>query len=276
MNYTQRILGRYYAIPAARVAFEIAVIIGAAFAIRTFVFGLYQVPSGSMETTLLVGERFVADKLSYWFRKPKRGEIIAFNDPLYQYSSNPLVNLWQRYASWNVSNWTKRVVGVPGDHIQGKIENGVPVIYLNGKKLDESGYVNQYPIIYTYPDTPKSFDPAIKSWQDQPFYKMNPLRFILDELGRPIIHYPATPNKYLDIFDKQLGKNQYFVMGDNRLGSKDSRAWGILNGDLIHGRIVYRISSVDSEEQWLLLDILKNPIGFWKKIRGNRCLQWVS
>ena len=41
------------------------------FLIRTFGFGLYQVPTGSMETTMLVGERFFADKFSYNFRKPR-------------------------------------------------------------------------------------------------------------------------------------------------------------------------------------------------------------
>lgn len=276
MNYTQRILGKYYDIPAIRVIFEIAIIVGAAFAIRTFLFGLYQVPSGSMETTLLVGERFFADKLTYWFRKPRRGEIIAFNDPTYNYSSNPVVNLWQRYVSWNVSNWTKRVIGVPGDRIQGKIENGVPVVYLNGKKLDESGYINKYPIIYTFPDIPKSFDPEIKSWQEQPFYKINPQNLLLDPLGRPRILYPGTPNPYIDMFDFVLGENQYWAMGDNRLGSSDSRVWKILDGRLIHGKIIYRMVSIDSEDSWWIVDIIKNPLGFWKKIRWNRCLQWVS
>ena len=46
------------------------------FLVRTFVFGLYQVPTGSMETTMLVGgKRFFADKVSYLVRKPERGEI---------------------------------------------------------------------------------------------------------------------------------------------------------------------------------------------------------
>src|SRR5437016_14394289 len=63
------------------------------FLIRTFGFGLYQVPTGSMETTMLVGERFFADKFTYLFSKPKRSNIIAFNDVLYPYSTNP-IKLW--------------------------------------------------------------------------------------------------------------------------------------------------------------------------------------
>ncbi len=116
------------------------------FLIRTFIFGLYQVPTGSMETTMLVGERFLADKLTYWFRKPQRGEIIAMNAPIgFEYSKNSWVRLFQEYV-WGPSNWTKRVIAVPGDTISGVIEDGKAVVYLNGQKLDEP-YLNQYPLI---------------------------------------------------------------------------------------------------------------------------------
>ena len=114
------------------------------FLIRTFCFGLYQVPTGSMETTMLVGERFFADKATYLFRKPQRGEIIAFNDPQFHYSTSSAMFLWQNYV-WGPSNWTKRVIGIPGDIVRGVIEDDKPVIYLNHKKLDEP-YLNKYPI----------------------------------------------------------------------------------------------------------------------------------
>src|SRR6476659_7982559 len=87
-----------------------------AFLIRTFGYGLYQVPTGSMETTMLVGERFFADKLSTVFYSPTRGDIITFNDPTYDYSDNKFMNLWQNYV-WGPSNWTKRLIAVPGDEI---------------------------------------------------------------------------------------------------------------------------------------------------------------
>src|SRR5436190_10870650 len=79
------------------------------FLVRTFIFGLYQVPTGSMETTMLVGERFFADKFSYNFRKPRHGEIIAFNDPEFSYGQSWFKKLFQRYV-WGPSNWTKRVI----------------------------------------------------------------------------------------------------------------------------------------------------------------------
>ena len=104
------------------------------FAIRTLIFSLYHVPSGSMETTMFVGERYLGDKLTYFLRAPRRGEIIAMNEPEYEYSKNLAVNWFQRYV-WGPSNFTKRVIGVPGDHVKGVIEDGKPVVYLNGEKL---------------------------------------------------------------------------------------------------------------------------------------------
>ncbi|MBA3751280.1 signal peptidase I [Candidatus Dependentiae bacterium] len=291
MNIMKKILGSWYEVRGVREIAELLfVVLPIAFLIRTVGFGLYQVPSGSMETTLLVGERFFSNKISYWLRSPKRGEIIAFNDPNHTYSSNFLMNLFQRYANLNVTNVTKRVIGIPGDHVQGKIEEGHPVVYLNGKKLDESAYVNKYPLIwiqkaeksknryggYERENELRSFDPSL-SWETQKFYKINPQLIIRNtETMQPrLILNPGTPLKDLDIFDVKLDKNQYWMMGDNRLGSSDSRVWGVLDGTLIHGKIVFRIWSMDTTESYWFIDLLKHPLGFWKKVRWERCFQPV-
>lgn len=276
--------------PAIKFIVELLfVILPIVFLVRTFVFGLYQVPSGSMETTLLVGERFFADKFTPWITPIKRGEIIAFNEPRYKYSDNMFVNFFQRYIYWNVSNWTKRVIGIPGDHIKLRIEKGHPVVYLNGKKLDEP-YVNKYPLILVYKKDgdntgvlcgpefeARSFDPD-KPYNNQPFYTINPThiaRWIAPNI--PYLLIPSTPSPQgIDVQEVTLTKDEYWVMGDNRLNSSDSRVWGTLKGNLIHGRIVFRILSIDTTESWLLLDILKNPLSFWSKIRRSRCLEWVS
>lgn len=280
------------------------------FLIRTFIFGLYQVPSESMETTFLKGERFAADKLSYWFRKPERGEIVSINDPKYPYSEYDSKCSWnyfkrqiQKYFNWDISLWTKRIIAKEGDHIKGVIENGRPVIYINGEKLDESAYVNKYPIILTkvkpmslslgenqkFIDWQyKSFDPAMP-WDNQPFYNIDPkkicinLRAYKQHIGMPYVprgadvKMPGTPKEGgVDIFEHTLGKNQYYLRGDNRCASYDSSDWGPLDLEFINGRIVYRILSIDTEESWLLIDILKNPIGFWKKIRWSRCFNFIK
>jgi len=276
----------------------IVIVVPIAFLIRTFGYGLYQVPSESMETTMLVGERFLADKFTIWFQPVEHGDIISFDDPTYKYSKNPAVNLWQRYV-WGPSNWTKRVIGLPGDHMQGKIEDGKPVVYRNGVKLDEP-YVNKNPLIYVWTGSVpsmqdiylgnysmglRSFDPAVP-YDQQPYYKINQKHVIdakrihddcvYDPQYRRSLSYPDTPlANGNDVFDVQLGDNEYWAMGDNRKGSYDSRGWGKLDGKLIHGKIKFRLFSIDSDESWLLWDIIKNPISFWKKVRWSRSMQAV-
>jgi signal peptidase I len=214
--------------------------------IRTFGFGLYQVPTGSMETTMLVGGRFFADKVSYLFRSPTHGEIISFNDPEHAYSSNKLLFLFQNYF-WGPANWTKRVIGLPGDHIEGRIEDGKPVVYRNGEKLNES-YLNKYPLVHVanqdvdllyskirnsvqqkfgssqvsdmqiqyFVDRelsscyrPKSYDPSV-SFDDQPFYRINDRRVLKDAQGQIVMLKPQTllrPVKRDHVLD--VSRNQW-------------------------------------------------------------------
>lgn len=307
---------------------EITILLVVVFLIRTFLFGLYQVPSGSMETTMLVGERFFGDKYTYFFRNPRVGEIIAFNDPTYSYSANRVMRLLQEYV-WGPENWTKRIIGVPGDHIQGIIEQGKPVVYRNGQKLNEP-YVNNLPLVYvlsadeetvrqhimqeiehTFPlntynpegihrlvnymikeyAIPKSFDPRY-SIEQQPFYHMKISTLLKDAQGNIIYEGPHIPltshgkhkntrkdEQYFngtDEFDVHLGTNDYWLMGDNRLGSTDSRFYGPISGEYIHGRIVFRIWSIDSDASWWMLDIVRNPIQFWKRMRWNRFFQIIT
>lgn len=295
------------------------------FLIRTFGFGLYQVPSGSMETTMLVGERFFADKLTYVFTDPKRGDILSLNDPTYHYSDSSIKRLFEEYV-WGPSNWTKRVIGVPGDIVEGKIEDGVPVVYVNGSKLVEP-YLNAYPIISVWKSDKNavrasvqnqvsryvanrqispsaatfyieqlmregrryvSFDPT-KAWNDQPFYRINPNNIYYNAQGESDILYPHTPtvrhnlhqkkrqgNSYWDGTDEfyvELRDGQYWCMGDNRLGSSDSRVFGPFERRLMHGRILFRIWSIDSDESWWIVDLIKHPVDFWKRVRWDRFFQ---
>ncbi len=271
----------------------LVIIVPIAFIIRTFGYGLYQVPTGSMETTMLVGERFFADKFSILFKDPQYGEIITCNEPTFNYSKNKFHELWQRYV-WGPSNFTKRVIAIPGDEIKGAIEDGKPVVYLkkNGesdfKKLDEP-YLNKYPLISVFQPEQrglilKSYDPNF-SYEDQPFYRLNKSEVDLGAkvaalIGRPAIVYPQTiftdgKGANLDVYQKKLEKDEYWVMGDNRLNSSDSRVWGPLQKKLIHGKIVLRLWSIDSEESWWIVDLIKHPIDFWKRVRWSRCFQIV-
>lgn len=264
------------------------IILPIAFVIRTFFYGLYQVPTGSMEVTMLVGERFFADKFTIQFSQPQRGDIITFNDPKYDYSDNKWQRLFQRYV-WGPSNWTKRVIGIPGDQLKGVIENGQPVIYLNGKKLEEP-YINPYPLLAVYKEggvPPWNFRSWDKNYdyQNQPFYIMDPMDVlrasrILRQYGEEPIRRPYEPvydhkGHNVDEYDIALGPDEYWVLGDNRRGSLDSRFWGPLKSEHIHGKIIWRLISIDSTDSWLIFDLIKNPIDFWKRIRWSRFFQRV-
>lgn len=307
---------------------EIVGLLFLVFLIRTVGFGLYQVPTGSMETTMLVGERFFADKLTYHFRYPRRSEVIAFNEPpaYFNYSTNRMRYLFQQYV-WGPSNWTKRIIGVPGDEVKGVIENGKPVIYVNGKKLDEP-YLNTYPLIDVWKEDPKvinmemqkiaqamyltgesrqnidnriqqllqqylarkSYDPD-KPFNEQPFYRIDSNRIDRDHDGQFSLLWPGTPlyskrsleerarrRSYWDGSDEfhvLLGPDEYWLMGDNRLGSKDSRVFGSVKRSFIHGRIIFLIWSHDSDESWWIFDLIKHPIDFWKRMRWRRFFKWI-
>lgn len=307
---------------------EITILLVIVFMVRTFLFGLYQVPSGSMEKTMLVGERFFGEKYSYFLRKPRVGEIVALNDPTYSYASNSVMRMFQEYV-WGPENWTKRVIGVPGDHIKGVIEQDRPVIYRNGEKLDEM-YVNDFPLVYALPDNeqilrteiidelsqvlplksyspesihrlvnhmmkeyaiPKTYDPA-RAVEDQPLYRMNKNLLLKDFQGNIVYEGPHVPVEHsgmehkvhhekqlfngTDEFDVELGPNEYWLMGDNRLGSTDSRFYGPISGQFIHGRIIFRIWSIDSNASWWIVDLIRNPIDFWSRVRWNRFFQTIT
>jgi signal peptidase I len=282
---------------------ELALLLVLVFIIRSIGFGLYAVPTGSMETTMLCGERFFADKFTPLFVPFKHGDVITLDDPIYPYSKNPLYNWWQHWVGfifWGPTNWTKRVIGVPGDHIEGKIEEGKPVVYRNGQKLDEP-YVNKYPLlgIYHVSSVPplefRSYDSSVPL-EKQPFYHMtyadviNAKRLLSDH-GYEDIRYPYTPvpaylsnaDKSPDIFDIQLGPDEYWAMGDNRRNSMDSRYWGPLKRNFIHGKVKFCLYSIDMHESWgkleiihiFVFDMLIHPIDFWSRVRWSRCLSAV-
>jgi signal peptidase I len=199
---------------------------------------------------------------------------------------------------------------VPGDHVKGTIEEGKPVVYVNGVRLDEP-YVNTYPLMDlwkgnipteqdfyngTVCEDIRSFDPA-KSFAEQTLYTLDPaLRITAQQVNVSFLTqrgfvYDATLDAYVlpadkplanggDVFDVVLGSHEYWVMGDNRKGSDDSRRWGPLREELIHGVIEWRFFSLQYtkpwsfwyfDESWALCDLLLHPFSFFKRVRWDRC-----
>ena len=135
-----------------------------AFVIITFIGQVTVVRGASMEPTLHDNERLIANKISYRFESPERGEIIIFRPPLEI-----------------KRNYIKRIIGVPGDKIE--ITNGE--IFLNDEKLQES-YVKN------------------------------------------VSHENMSPTIVPD--------SSFFVLGDNRPNSSDSRYWGFVPRKNVVGR----------------------------------------
>ncbi|MDQ5890906.1 MAG: signal peptidase [Candidatus Dependentiae bacterium] len=296
---------------------DIVFILLIAFVVRTFVFGIYHVPTGSAEPNLLVGDRIWGNKMVYMMQKPQRGDQAMFSDPEFVYSTNSLQKMWQKYVGISLfgvlpagpNNWVKRVIAVPGDTIEGRVEEGRAVLYLNGEHLEES-YVNPYPLLRVRKNTgfvsPHSFFARIvpsilhsKTKEvmytvdlsiplaDQPYYAITPDEVVTDKwVGTPIME-PADKAWYL--FDRTHPEKHYtvdefgpftvpegklWVQGDSRHNSHDSRFVGFVDQELLLGRASVILFSLDSEEPFWFLALLQNPITFFTNIiRWNRVLK---
>lgn len=187
------------------------------FAIRSFAYAPYRIPSGSLKPTLLVGDFILVNKYDYGLRlpvlhnrvigngQPERGDIIVFRSP-----QNPAMNL------------IKRVVGLPGDHI--KYAN--KVLYINGKQASQK--FERYTM-----DEETNFIPWQVAQKEEN----------LLGIKHGIFQIPGTAN---DDFDVTVPKGKYFMMGDNRDDSADSRVWGFMPDENIIGRATRIIISFDS------------------------------
>ncbi len=104
----------------------VAIVIGCSFAIRTYVVEPFQIPSGSMEDTIMTGDMVFAEKVSYWSGSPQKGDVVVFSDP--QVPSRVLI---------------KRVIATEGQTVN--LVDGV--LYIDGVAQTES-YTkgNSYPL----------------------------------------------------------------------------------------------------------------------------------
>jgi len=167
----------------------------AALVIKTFAIQAFYIPSGSMEPTLVPGDRVLVNKLSYDFHPVHEGDIIVFRRP--PHDTTP-----------GVQDLIKRVIGLPGQTIH--VANCR--VYINGKQLAQP------------------YLPA--GWQ-------NPSSEYCTTWPTSGCSGPCLPNPY------KVPKGYYFMMGDNRQDSYDSRYWGPLPASYIVGRAFVRIWPVN-------------------------------
>ncbi|MDX1901067.1 MAG: signal peptidase I [Gammaproteobacteria bacterium] len=208
----------------------------AVFLLRAFLYEPFRIPSGSLKPTLAVGDFVLVNKYTYGIRLPilhkkilnvsdvKRGDIMVF-----RYPPNPSVD------------YIKRVIGLPGDHISYLNK----ILYINGKPI---------PQVFVKNATDDAEDED-QSWQ------VDQKEENLEGVVHQIYLNPEKTND--DIKDLVVPPDQYFVMGDNRDNSLDSRYWGFVPDDNIVGKASLVWMSWDKTADWM------------HKIRWNRIGQAI-
>lgn len=196
----------------------------------TFVVQAFQIPSESMENTLLIGDYLLVDKAHFgpagnwnWllpYQKINRGDVIVFRYPV-----NP------------TQHFVKRVVGIPGDHI--RLANKRVVV--NGKVLQERYVIHRSRFLDSFRDNFPDGDEAAAHLTGKWFLEMRRLT----EDGQLIVP-----------------EDSYFVMGDNRDESLDSRYWGFVPRENIIGRPLVIYWSIRGRE-------LDDPYGEEKQPSGK-------
>ncbi len=183
--------------------------------IRTFLIEAFQIPSGSMERTLLAGDFLFVNKAVYGaqipgtharlpgFESPRRGDVIVF-----AYPRNPELN------------YVKRVIGAPGD----TVEMRAGAVRVNGQPLREP-YVLRVDPMHDVRDPEFNWQQAYVVGAVAPDY--HPTRDTWGPLAVP-------PGKF-------------FVLGDNRDNSADSRYWGFVDAQAVKGRPLVVYFSYDRE-----------------------------
>jgi signal peptidase I len=193
--------------------------------IRSFLIEPARVPSGSQKPTLLVGDFVLVNKFAYGLHlpiwgtpittvtPPKRGDIVVFRYP-------PSPSIY----------YIKRIIGLPGDHIQYQNKT----LYINGKiasqkflytAIDEDNHGRQWPVSYLEEDL----------------------------LGRPHAIYKRDESLFVPLkdFNIMVPQKQYFAMGDNRDNSQDSRHWGFIPEANLAGQVKYVFFSWNRKAAWL-------------------------
>jgi signal peptidase I len=201
-------------------SFQIAIVLF--LLVRAFLVEAFKIPSGSMERTLLVGDFLLVNKLVYGAEVPLTGKHLpALRQPE---RGDVIVFQWPEDRT---KNFVKRLVGLPGDTLA--MRDGV--LYINGLAQAER-YITR-----TEPD----IDPAGEEFRWQRNY--------LVRTAEASVSYHPSRNNWGPLV---VPESRYFVLGDNRDNSLDSRYWGFVPAELLRGRpmFVYYSYAPDSSQRF--------------------------
>lgn len=253
----------------------------AAFFIITFVIQNTRIPTGSMEDTILVGDFVLVNKFIYGASSPKYipfteieipfFRLPAFKDPqrkdivVFEYPGDRD----QLFATERGVNYVKRCIGVPGDTIVIKDK----VVYVNGEQFWIPPFIKYYRGRYGnyLKPVPKGVtEPRIfpkgMAWNEDNYgpivvpqkgstiplnkYNVEQWRTIIDrEYGERVvdIRNDVVTIKGVPVSSYTFKKDYYFMMGDNRDDSLDSRFWGLVPRDMVVGEAFIILFSWDRE-----------------------------
>jgi len=179
------------------------------FFIRSFLFEPFRIPSGSMKPTLLEGDFIIVKKYSYDLNLPfLKTSILNINDPR---SGDIIVFKHKR----NI-NMVKRIVGIPEDKIFYKNK----FIYINEKiqkQFDMGGTTDKN--------------------KNDLLLHVRKKKELIKNIRHDIYHIVGLKNRKYEFNNIKIKKNKYFVMGDFRDNSQDSRVWGLVDRKDIIGKV---------------------------------------
>jgi signal peptidase I len=234
----------------------------------TFVLQAVTVPTASMENTILVGDYLLVNKfifspgdtLSFLpQREIKRGDIIVFKYP--GNSNHPESDRDRGLRKYEI-NYVKRVIGLPGETIEFRSNQ----VFINGQLLPEYRMGGDHPPKAN--GSQNSTAPLVTSvieerQPDQPygvFYgKGSTAEAKKGKIPERNPYDYAGPGKPYKIPD-----DSYFMMGDNRDNSEDSRFWGPVKRNLIIGRAMFVYWSCDQTESESIFNCFSHPR--WSRI----------